>query len=111
VANNVYWVNAETVGLTDSVTDAGAGTVSTVAYYECATTSCSASNGTLVGDGSGANWSFSWTAGNLPASDGTVYIVAVATDSLSNVGTSSPTEIGVDRTPPTVATPNVNGDS
>ena len=108
-SNGVYWVNAETVNLTDSVSDGGAGSVSSVAYYRCATSTCTATNGTLIGNGSGGSWSYSWTAGNLPVSDGTFYIVAVATDSLSNVGTSSTTEIGVDRTPPTVSTPSVNG--
>ena len=109
-SNGVYWVNAETVNLTDVVTP-GAGTVSTVAYYYCTTSSCTASNGTFIADGSGGSWSYSWSASNLPGSDGTYYVIAVATDSLSNVGTSSATEIGIDRTPPTVSTPSVNGQS
>ena len=107
----MYWVNAETVNLTDSVAYAGAGTVSSVAYYYCTTSSCNSSNGTFIGNGSGGSWSYSWTTGNLPVSDGTYYIVAVATDSLSNVGTSSTSKVGVDRTPPTVSTPSVNGAS
>jgi hypothetical protein len=110
-SNGVYWVNAETVNLSDTVTDTGAGTVSSVAYYYCSTSSCNGSNGTLIGSGSGAGWSYPWPASNLPGSDGTYYIVAVATDSLSNTGTSSATEIGVDRTPPTVSAPSVNGAS
>ncbi len=108
-SNGIYWVNAETVDLTDSVTYSGGGTVSTVAYYYCSTLSCTSSNGTFIGNGSGGTWSYSWTAGNLPATDGPYYVVAVATDSLTNVGTSSAAEVGVDRTPPIVSTPSVNG--
>ena len=107
-SNSVYWVNGETVTLTDVVSYSGAGTVSSVAYYYCATPSCG-SNGTFIGDGSAGLWSYSWTAANLPSADGTYYIVAVATDSLSDVGTSSTAKLGVDRTPPTVSTPSVNG--
>ena len=109
--NGVYWVNAEAVNLTDSVAYGGAGSVSSVAYYYCTTSSCNSSNGTFIGNGSGGTWAYSWTTGNLPVSDGTYYIVAVATDSLSNVGTSSTSKVGVDRTPPTVSTPSVNGAS
>ena len=109
-ASGVYWVNAETVGLTDTVTP-GAGTVTSVAYYYCSTPSCG-STGTFIGNGSGPSWSYAWAASNLPASDGDYYIAAVATDSLSDSGTSiTATEIGVDRTPPTMSTPSVNGNS
>lgn len=108
---NPYWVNAETVGLTDTVTYSGAGTVSSVSYYYCSTSSCTASNGTLIGTSTtGSSWSVNWTiTSNVPTNDGIYYVVAVATDSLTNVGTSTTTEVGVDRTPPTVSTPNVNG--
>jgi len=106
-----YWVNAETVGLTDTVTYSGAGTVSSVSYYYCSTSSCTASNGTFIGTSTtGSSWSVNWTiTSNVPTNDGVYYVVAVATDSLNNVGTSSTTEIGIDRTPPTVSTPSVNG--
>ena len=108
---NPYWVNAETVGLTDTVTYIGAGTVSSVSYYFCSTSSCTASNGTFIGTSTtGSSWSVNWTiTTNVPTNDAIYYVVAVATDSLSNVGTSSTTEIGVDRTPPNVPAPTVNG--
>ena len=108
-SNGVYWVNAETVNLTDTVSYSGAGTVSSVAYYWCSTSSCNSTNGTLIGNGSGASWSFAWLSGSLPSTDGTYYIAAVATDSLSTVGTSPSTKFGVDRTAPSVPTPSVNG--
>jgi hypothetical protein len=108
-SNGVYWVNAETVTLTDSVTYTGAGTVSSVAYYYCPTSSCTGSNGTFIGNGSGGSWSYGWTGAHLPTTDGPYYVVAVATDSLTNAGTSPTAEIGVDRTPPNVSTPSVNG--
>jgi hypothetical protein len=108
-SNGVYWVNSETVGLTDSVTYSGAGTVSSVAYYYCTSSlNCNSTTEQFIGNGSGGTWAYSWSSANLPASDGTYYIVAVASDSLSNVAQSSTTEIGIDRTPPTVSTPSVN---
>jgi hypothetical protein len=107
-ASGVYWINAETLNLTDTVTP-GAGTVTSVAYYYCSTLSCG-SSGTFIGNGSGSSWSYAWAPSNLPASDGIYYIAAVATDSLSNTGTSATaTKFGVDRTPPVLPAPSVNG--
>jgi hypothetical protein len=108
-SHGVYWVSAETVTLTDSVPYGGAGAVSTVAYYFCSTSSCNSSDGTFIGNGTGGSWSYPWAANTLPGSDGTHYVVAVATDSLSNVGTSPAAEMGVDRTAPSAPTPSVNG--
>ena len=106
--SGVYWVNSETVTLTDTVSYNGVGTVSSVAYYWCSTLSCGSANGTLIGSGSGPTWSLAWSS-NLPPTDGTYFVAAVATDSLSNVGTSTSTKVGVDRTAPNVPTPSVNG--
>jgi hypothetical protein len=108
-SNGIYWVNSETVNLNDTVSYSGVGTISSVAYYWCSTSSCNSANGTLIGNGSGASWSFAWLSGSLPSTDGTYYIAAVATDSLSNVGTSPSTKVGVDRIAPSVPTPSVNG--
>ncbi len=109
---NPYWVNAEMVGLTDTVTYSGAGTVSSVSYYYCYdNSSCTSSNGTLIGTAtSGGSWSVNWTiTSSVPTNDGHYYVIAVATDSLSNVGTSPTTDIGIDRQAPTNLTPSVNG--
>ena len=108
-ANGVYWVNSETVTLTDTVAYSGVGTVSSVAYYWCTTSSCTSTNGTLIGSGTGPTWSLVWPSGSLPPTDGSYFVAAVATDSLSNVGTSASTKVGVDRTAPNVPTPSVNG--
>ena len=94
-SNGVDWVGAGTVTLTDTVAASGAGRVSSVAYYYCPTSVvCTASSGTRVGNGSGANWSYTWTARNRPASGSPYEIVAVATDSRSDVGTSPGIQIG-----------------
>ena len=105
----VTWTNGQGVNLSDTVT-AGAGTVNTVSYYWCTSASCS-SSGNFIGTSTngGPTWSEPWRS--LPPSDGVYYVVAVATDSLSNSGTSTATEVGIDRTPPTVSIPNVNGQS
>ena len=111
--SGMYWINAETVNLTDSVTP-GSGTVSSVSYYYCYNnSSCTSTNGTLINaTTSGGSWSVNWTiTSSVPTNDGDYYVVAVASDSLSNVGTSPTTEIGVDRTAPSVSTPSVNGQS
>jgi hypothetical protein len=113
---NPYWVNAETVGLTDTVTYSGAGTVSSVSYYYCYNnSSCTSSNGTLIGTATSGSlnvpsWSVNWAITSISPStaDGDYYVVAVATDSLSNVGTSTATQVGIDRTPPSVSNPSVN---
>jgi len=103
----VTWTNGQSVSLSDTVT-AGAGTVNTVSYYWCTTASCNSSVGTLIetSTNGGATWSEPWSS--LPASDGVYYVVAVATDSLSDSGTSTTTEVGIDRTPPSVSNPSVN---
>ena len=104
----VTWTNGQSASLSDTVT-AGAGTVNSVSYYWCTTSSCS-SSGNFIGTSTvGAPWAVPWSS--LPAGDGVYYVVAVATDSLSNTGTSTATQVGIDRTPPTVPTPSVNGQS
>lgn len=109
-SGSVFWTDGQNMGVTDTVTP-GSGTVTTVSYYWCTSSSCTSSNGTLIGTSTngGPTWSVSWTS--LPPSDGTYYVVAVATDSLSLSGTSTATAVGIDRTPPTVSTPSVNGQS
>jgi hypothetical protein len=108
VNGSVTWTNGQSVSLSDTVTT-GAGTVTTVSYYWCTTSSCNSTVGTLVGTSTngGPTWSEPWSS--LPPSDGVYYVVAVATDSLSNSGTSTTTQVGIDRTPPTVSSPSVNG--
>jgi len=109
---NPIWVNHENVTLTDSPTDVG-GTVASVAYYYCPTSagSCTSSTPwTSIGSSStGPNWSVTWSSSSLPP-DGTYNVVAVATGTNTSVSSpSSPTEVGVDSTPPTVSPPSVNG--
>jgi hypothetical protein len=104
------YVNNETVTLTDtSVTDAGSG-VKSVAYYYCPTSagSCTSGNGTQIGTASTSSpYSVTWNT-PLPA-DGAYEIVAVVTDNVTNTSTSSSTLVTVDKTPPNVSTPSVNG--
>ncbi len=104
----VTWTNGQSVGLSDTVAP-GAGTVNAVSYYWCTTASCNSSVGTLIGTSTngGPTWSEPWSS--LPTSDGVYYVVAVATDSLSDTGTSTAAEVGIDTTPPAVSTPSVNG--
>jgi hypothetical protein len=110
--SNPEYLNQEDVTLTDTASANSGPPVASVAYYYCPTSAgtCTASNGTLIGSStSGPTWSFIWTAANLPA-DGTYNVIAVATNTTPlNSAASSPTEIGIDRSPPTVPTPNVNG--
>jgi hypothetical protein len=107
VNGSVTWTNGQSMSLSDTVT-AGAGTVNTVSYYWCTTSSCS-SSGNFIGTSTngGPTWSVPWSS--LPASDGVYYVVAVATDSLTNSGTSTATQVGIDTTAPSVSTPSVNG--
>jgi hypothetical protein len=114
--SNPTFVNNEPVNLTDSSpTDTGGSGVHAVAYFFCsgATGTCtSATPWTAIGstNTSAGNWPVTW-ATPLPA-DGPYRLVAVATDNAGNVsGSSTPTRVDVDTTPPSVSRPIVNGNS
>ena len=84
-----------------------------VAYFFCpgsAGACTSATPWTPIGTSTTAtgNWPMTW-ATPLPA-DGPYRIVAVGTDNAGNVsGSSTATLVTVDKTPPTVSRPIVNG--
>ena len=107
------YVSNEDLTLTDpTVSDAGSG-VASVAYYYCpgASSTCNSSNGTLITSSTTASGSYSVTwAAPLPG-EGPYEIVAVPTDNVTNASTSASASITVDKTPPTVSTPIVNGHS
>lgn len=104
---NPTWTDGQNVAFTDSPATNGGTSIASVAYYYCTTATCNSSNWTAIGPPStGSPWSVTWSS--LPA-DGTYYVVAVATNAASVTSpVSSATEVGIDTTPPTVSTPNVN---
>jgi hypothetical protein len=111
---NPMFVNDESVSLTDSATDGLGSGVQSVAYFSCADNGSGGCTGgsTQIGSSSssGANYAVTWTT-PLP-SDGTYRITAVATDNLGTAGsTSNATLVAVDKTPPAVSRPTVNGHS
>jgi hypothetical protein len=106
--SNPIYVNNENVALTEtSVSDVGSG-VKSVAYYYCAGSSGTCTT-TLIGTSSSStgNYPVTWTS-PLPV-DGPYRIEVVATDNVTNTTTSSATLVFVDKTPPTVSAPSVNG--
>jgi hypothetical protein len=107
------FVGNTAVALTDTATDDFSG-VASVGYYRCtgATGSCTATNWTAIGSSTSAAGSFAVTTSAPLAADGTYRIVAVATDAAGNLsGPSTARVLTVDTTPPTVASPTVNGHS
>jgi len=109
-SSNPVFVNNEMVTLTNtSVTDSGSG-VQSVTYFYCPTSagSCTSSSGIQIGlPATSAPYTVTWNT-PLPT-DGPYEIVAVGSDDVGNTTTSAATLVTVDKTPPTVSTPSVNG--
>lgn len=103
---NPYWVNGESVTLTDSPTTNGGSAIASVTYYYCLTsqplcTNASTANWTLIGTSTTTGtWTYTWPSTSLPA-DGTYYLMATATSTgLLTSSPSSATKVGVDTTAP-----------
>jgi hypothetical protein len=111
---NPMFVNDENISLTDSAGDGSGSGVQSVTYSYCTDDGAGgcAGGSTVIGSSASSAGSFAtpWTA-PLPT-DGTYRITAVATDNLGNAGsTSSATLVAVDKTPPAISRPIVNGHS
>ena len=110
--SNPVWVNSENVTFTDNPSPNGGSAVASVAYYYCPASNapCSSANWTPIGTAtSGGTWSVTLPSTSLPA-DQTYDVVATATNMAPITSSVSvATGVGVDTTPPTVATPSVNG--
>ncbi len=102
------------MSLTDSAADGTGSGVQSVAYSYCTDNGAGgcAGSSTSIGSSNTAAGSYSVTWSSPLPADGTYRITAVATDNLGTAGaTSSAKLIAVDKTPPAVSRPTVNGNS
>ena len=111
---NPMFVKNESVSLTDNAADGLGSGVQSVAYSFCTDNGSGgcAGGSTQIGSSSnaGSNFAVNWNT-PLPT-DGTYRITAVATDNLGTAGSASnATLVAVDKTPPAVSRPTVNGHS
>ena len=112
--SNPMYVNNENVTLTDNAADGVGSGVQTVTYSYCTDNGAGgcAGSSTVIGASANSGGSFATTWNAPLPTDGTYRITAVATDNLGNAGsTSSATLVAVDKTPPAVTRPIVNGHS
>jgi hypothetical protein len=107
--SNPIYLSNEPVTVSSAASDSNSG-IQSVTYYACptATGSCSSSTGALLGSSSTAAGNYPVTSSAL-STEGPYQIIAVALDKAGNTSTSASTLVRVDKTPPTVSRPIVNG--
>jgi hypothetical protein len=111
---NPKYVKDETVSLTDSPADGTGSGVQSVTYSYCTDDGAGGCVGssTVIGFSTTSAGGFAVPWNTPLPSDATYRITAVATDKLGTAGNpSSATLVAVDKTPPAVSRPTVNGHS